>query len=237
MVSIVILSIQVATNKPEGIWDCQSSQAVIEFVRRGIAQKQELEEICENMMDNCLASSSETGGVGCDNMTMCIIGLLNGKSKEEWYEEIVARVKNGDGPCAPPAFGKSFLLYVSQLELTLLPGDFRGPGVHHTWDDSHHSIFERERRNEAAQGWGNPRGPSTFSGAYHFLTDLEDTEMFDRAEEKDLDNQVNTADKPKDGTATNTDALPDKLDPAHFKAEIEKHEKKSKAGSEREKQD
>lgn len=58
-------------------------------------------------MDNCLASNSETGGVGCDNMTMTIIGLLNGKSKEEWYNNIAQRVANGDGPCAPPEYGKS----------------------------------------------------------------------------------------------------------------------------------
>lgn len=88
-----------------GIWDCQSSQAVIEFVRRGIAAKQNLDKICENMMDNCLASNSETGGVGCDNMTMIIIGFLRGRSKEEWYEEIARRVANGDGPCAPPEYG------------------------------------------------------------------------------------------------------------------------------------
>lgn len=90
-----------------GIWDCQSSQAVVEFVRRGIAAKQDLYRICENMMDNCLASNSETGGVGCDNMTMTIIGLLNGKTKEEWYNKIADRVANGDGPCAPPEYGKS----------------------------------------------------------------------------------------------------------------------------------
>jgi len=97
-----------STNIPPwsaGIWDCQSSQAVIEFVRRGIAAKQDLDKICENMMDNCLASNSETGGVGCDNMTMIIIGFLRGRSKEEWYEEIARRVANGDGPCAPPEYG------------------------------------------------------------------------------------------------------------------------------------
>ncbi|KXT18261.1 hypothetical protein AC579_2921 [Pseudocercospora musae] len=91
----------------DGIWDCQSSQAVVEFVRRGIAAKQELHAICENMMDNCLASNSETGGVGCDNMTMIIVGLLRDKSKEEWYKMIGERVANGDGPCAPPEYGKS----------------------------------------------------------------------------------------------------------------------------------
>jgi protein phosphatase 2C family protein 2/3 len=56
-------------------------------------------------MDNCLARTSDTGGVGCDNMTVTIIGLLNGKSKDEWYAEIAERVANGDGPCAPPEFG------------------------------------------------------------------------------------------------------------------------------------
>jgi protein phosphatase PTC2/3 len=58
------------------------------------------------MMDNCLSSNSETGGVGCDNMTMVIIGLLHGKTKEEWYNTIAERVANGDGPVAPPEYGK-----------------------------------------------------------------------------------------------------------------------------------
>lgn len=94
-----------------GIWDCQTSQEVIEFVRRGIAAKQELHLICENMMDNCLASTTEGGGVGCDNMTMIIVGLLQGKTKEEWYKCIADRVARGDGPCAPPEYGMFYLVY------------------------------------------------------------------------------------------------------------------------------
>ena len=70
------------------------------------------------MMDNCLASNSETGGVGCDNMTMVIIGLLNGKTKQEWYDMIGERVANGDGPCAPPEYGESYL-YPFELERPL----------------------------------------------------------------------------------------------------------------------
>jgi len=58
-------------------------------------------------MDNCLASNSETGGVGCDNMTMAVVALLQGKSKDEWYQKIADRVAAGDGPCAPPEYGKS----------------------------------------------------------------------------------------------------------------------------------
>ncbi|KAL4946238.1 hypothetical protein BDV06DRAFT_152432 [Aspergillus oleicola] len=103
----------------DGIWDCQSSQAVVEFVRRGIAAKQDLYRICENMMDNCLASNSETGGVGCDNMTMVIIGLLNGRTKEEWYNQIAERVASGDGPCAPPEYA-----------------EFRGPGIRNQFEEN-----------------------------------------------------------------------------------------------------
>ena len=96
---------EVLTLYQTGIWDCQSSQAVVEFVRRGIAAKQDLDKVCENMMDNCLAANSETGGVGCDNMTMIIVGFLRGRTKEEWYEEVARRVASGDGPCAPPEYG------------------------------------------------------------------------------------------------------------------------------------
>lgn len=56
-------------------------------------------------MDTCLASNSDTGGVGCDNMTMIVIGLLGGRTKQEWYDLICKRVEEGDGPCAPPEYG------------------------------------------------------------------------------------------------------------------------------------
>lgn len=156
----------------DGIWDCQSSQAVVEFVRRGIAAKQDLDKICENMMDNCLASNSETGGVGCDNMTMIIIGFLNGKTKDEWYDEIAKRVANGDGPAAPPEYA-----------------EFRGPGVHHNYEDSD-SGYEMDTENK-----GKAFG-------------VDDTGMFDNADEdKDLESQVSKssasseAPKPEPSTA------------------------------------
>ncbi|TEA21923.1 Protein phosphatase 2C-like protein 2 [Colletotrichum sidae] len=162
----------------DGIWDCQSSQAVVEFVRRGIAAKQDLDKICENMMDNCLASNSETGGVGCDNMTMLIVGLLRGKTKEEWYEEIAKRVAAGDGPCAPPEYA-----------------EFRGPGVHHNFDDSD-SGYDVDTENKGKPfGIGGYKGRIIFLGdGTEVLTDSDDTEMFDNAEEdKDLESQVSKA--------------------------------------------
>lgn len=155
----------------DGIWDCQSSQAVVEFVRRGIAAKQDLDKICENMMDNCLASNSETGGVGCDNMTMIVIAFLNGRTKDEWYEEIAKRVANGDGPCAPPEYA-----------------EFRGPGVHHNYEDSD-SGFEMDGENK-----GKSFG-------------VDDTEMFDNADEdKDLESQVS---KTSDSSATGASSADD----------------------------
>ncbi|KAK4038433.1 phosphatase 2C-like domain-containing protein [Parachaetomium inaequale] len=160
----------------DGIWDCQSSQAVIEFVRRGIAAKQDLDKICENMMDNCLASNSETGGVGCDNMTMVIIGFLKGRTREEWYEEIAKRVANGDGPCAPPEYA-----------------EFRGPGVHHNFDESDSGYdLEDQKQGGKSFGIGGYKGRIIFLGdGTEVLTDSDDTEMFDNSEEdKDLVSQV-----------------------------------------------
>lgn len=85
----------------DGIWDCMTSQQAVEFVRRGIADGLALEEICELMMEECLAPESDMSGIGCDNMTVCIVALLQpGQTKEEWYASIAKRVEAGDGPVA-----------------------------------------------------------------------------------------------------------------------------------------
>jgi len=208
----------------DGIWDCQSSQAVVEFVRRGIVAKQDLSKICENMMDNCLASNSETGGVGCDNMTMIVVGILNGKTKEEWYEEIAKRVANGDGPCAPPEYA-----------------EFRGPGVHHNFDDSD-SGYDVDMDQKLKSFGGNQRGRIILLGdGTEVLTDSDDTEMFDHGEEdKDLASQVpkgQTVAEPEAATSSEKaeskepkyQAVPDKILPkesAETKAENVKAESK-----------
>ncbi|KAF2809723.1 protein phosphatase-like protein 2c [Mytilinidion resinicola] len=161
----------------DGIWDCQSSQAVVEFVRRGIVAKQDLSVICENMMDNCLASNSDTGGVGCDNMTMIVIGLLQGKTKEQWYKDVAARVAEGDGPCAPPEYA-----------------EFRGPGVHHRVDDSPDDLdMDYDHRFRPNSGLG---GRIILLGdGTEITSESADSEMFDHDEEdKDLDHQVNPHD-------------------------------------------
>ncbi|KAL8683636.1 MAG: hypothetical protein Q9186_000409 [Xanthomendoza sp. 1 TL-2023] len=163
----------------DGIWDCQSSQAVVEFVRRGIAAKQSLSKISENMMDNCLAPSSETGGVGCDNMTMVVVALLRGKTKDEWYQEVADRVSKGDGPCAPPEFA-----------------EIRASG-------------QRGRKNPEYSGedddldldkeGGVPDGRSgriiLLGNGTEVLTDSDEQEVFDHEDDdRDLENQVSRHD-------------------------------------------
>ncbi|KAI5286727.1 Protein phosphatase 2C 2 [Ascosphaera aggregata] len=152
----------------DGIWDCQSSQGVIEFVRRGIAAKQELHHICENLMDNCLASNCETGGVGCDNMTMMIVGLLNGKTKEQWYSMIADRVAKGDGPCAPPEYA-----------------EFRGPGIHHSLDDTvdeYDPDLSSSGITRGLAGFARSGRIILLGDGTEVLTDMNEEEMFNNTD-------------------------------------------------------
>lgn len=56
----------------DGIWDCLSNQQVTDFVRRRVAMGKAMQEICEELMDRCLAPDSEIGGVGCDNVSKAV---------------------------------------------------------------------------------------------------------------------------------------------------------------------
>jgi protein phosphatase PTC2/3 len=71
-----------------------TSQAVIDFVRTGIADDKSLETIAEEMCDNCLADDV-MNGVGCDNMTVVICGLLGDKTVDEWKASIAANLIPG----------------------------------------------------------------------------------------------------------------------------------------------
>lgn len=67
----------------DGIWDVMSSQEVVTYIRENIAAGYELEEICENLMMRCLAPDCQMAPLGCDNMTVVIVGLLHGGTYEE----------------------------------------------------------------------------------------------------------------------------------------------------------
>ncbi|KAH3677069.1 hypothetical protein WICMUC_001975 [Wickerhamomyces mucosus] len=73
----------------DGIWDCLSSQQVVEIVRRGINDSKTLVEIAEGLVDICLAPTSGGSGIGCDNMSVVIVALLQGKTLEQWQQSII----------------------------------------------------------------------------------------------------------------------------------------------------
>lgn len=83
----------------DGIWDVLSNEEVVEFVRIRIADQMEPEQICEELMTRCLAPDCQMGGLGCDNMTVVLVCLLNGAP----YAELARRCARPFNviPCSP----------------------------------------------------------------------------------------------------------------------------------------
>ncbi|KAJ3209947.1 Protein phosphatase 2C 2 [Clydaea vesicula] len=77
----------------DGIWDCMTNQEVVDFVRYKIKDRNgDLKLIAEEIMDFCLAPICDLGSIGCDNMTVIIVGFTRGRSREEWVNEIAAKI-------------------------------------------------------------------------------------------------------------------------------------------------
>ncbi|PVU96719.1 hypothetical protein BB561_001011 [Smittium simulii] len=72
----------------DGIWDCLTNAQVAHYVRKSIISGNTLDQVCEDLMHKCLADECGFGGVGCDNMTVVIVGILSGKTEQEWYDHI-----------------------------------------------------------------------------------------------------------------------------------------------------
>ncbi|KAF9914598.1 Protein phosphatase 2C 2 [Lobosporangium transversale] len=71
---------------------CDGAQRVVDFVRNRVVEKVPLETICERLMDQCLPKEvTPLNYTGTDNMTMIIVAFLNGRTLEEWYENIIQR--------------------------------------------------------------------------------------------------------------------------------------------------
>lgn len=98
----------------DGIWDCLNSQQVVDIVRGQVAEGKELWEVCEMICDLCLAPDTSSGsGLGCDNMTIMIVAILNGRTKEQWYAWIKQRVADNYGyptPTSLPTLYSSYQL-------------------------------------------------------------------------------------------------------------------------------
>jgi len=118
----------------DGIWDCLSSQQVVDFVRLKVSEGEELSEIGKMLCDHCLAPDSDISGdhlrcggcgqvtcsectdransagtgIGCDNMTVVIVAILNGRTKDEWCNWVADRVKERYGYATPRSLPKIY---------------------------------------------------------------------------------------------------------------------------------
>jgi protein phosphatase 2C family protein 2/3 len=76
----------------DGIWDCMNNQQVVDFVRYKLCHQKTLEEICEELMDYCLADKGNMAGIGCDNMTVIIVAFLRKRrTVKQWYEWMASK--------------------------------------------------------------------------------------------------------------------------------------------------
>ncbi|KAF5299611.1 hypothetical protein FQA39_LY11526 [Lamprigera yunnana] len=80
----------------DGIWDVMTNEEVVTFVRQKIVEGVDPEQICELLMMQCLAPDCQMAGLGCDNMTVVIVCLLQGTS----YEELITKCSVSVDPSA-----------------------------------------------------------------------------------------------------------------------------------------
>jgi protein phosphatase 2C family protein 2/3 len=77
-----------------------TNEQVVDFVSKHISLGKPLTEVAEAIVENCLATDA-MAGIGCDNMTVVICGLLHGQTEDEWRAKIVERVNNSDPSNVP----------------------------------------------------------------------------------------------------------------------------------------
>lgn len=78
-------------------------------MRRLIAERKSLQEVCETTIQRCCAPDADTGaGIGCDNMTMIVVAFLNGKTLDQWYDWMADRVEQKLGYATPNEYPQIF---------------------------------------------------------------------------------------------------------------------------------
>uniref|UniRef100_A0A7N0SV74 protein-serine/threonine phosphatase n=1 Tax=Kalanchoe fedtschenkoi TaxID=63787 RepID=A0A7N0SV74_KALFE len=78
----------------DGIWDCMSSQQLVDFIHEQLKSESKLSTICNRVLDRCLAPTT-VSGEGCDNMTMILVQLKKQIHRNE--SEV-----DSSAPCRPP---------------------------------------------------------------------------------------------------------------------------------------
>lgn len=79
----------------DGIWDVMSNQEVVDFCRDRLADGREPELICEELLSRCLAPDCQMGGLGCDNMTVVLVCLL----QNDDHDAYIARCSRKPPDC------------------------------------------------------------------------------------------------------------------------------------------
>jgi protein phosphatase PTC2/3 len=116
------------------------------------------------------------------------------------------------------------LLVLQKTVLIAQIAEFRGPGVHHNFDDSD-SGYDVDMDQKLKSFGGNQRGRIILLGdGTEVLTDSDDIEMFDRGEEdKDLASQVHkgqttgheTTEQPAEANSSTLSEKIDNTDPQY----------------------
>jgi len=79
------------------------------MVRKQLAERKSLQEICEFTIQRCCAPDADTGaGIGCDNMTMILVAILNDRTLDQWYDWIANRVEQKVGYDTPKEYPQIF---------------------------------------------------------------------------------------------------------------------------------
>lgn len=91
---------------------------------------------------------------------------------------------------------------VTNVRLSSFLAEFRGPGVHHNFDESDSAYDMEDQKQGKSFGIGGYRGRVIFLGdGTEVLTDSDDAEMFDNSEEdNDLVSQVSKGTSQESGS-------------------------------------
>ncbi|KAH7523955.1 probable protein phosphatase 2C 60 isoform X1 [Ziziphus jujuba] len=84
----------------DGIWDCMSSQQLVDYIHEQLRSESKLSAVCERVLDKCLAPST-AGGEGCDNMTMILVQFKKNIQSTASAEEQSPELKEAETDSKP----------------------------------------------------------------------------------------------------------------------------------------